>query len=418
MTDNTIDSNKSQKYIVPIGPQHPALKEPGHFEFTVDGEIVVDASIRLGYVHRGVEKAAENRTWTQVLYLVERVCGICSHAHGTAFIQNAEALAGIEIPPRAKVIRAIAGEIERLHSHLLWLGVAAHEGGFDAMFMYSWRDREIVMDILENFFGNRVNYSVNIPGGVKEDITPEFADQLRKKLDFLEKRLKHYLDVVNTDATFRARTVNIGTLGKEEMSRLGATGPTARSAGITRDIRVDRPYSGFDIYPINMILDDHGDLNARFVVRLKECFESIRYIRDVLDKIPEGELAVKFPRKIPTGESMSSVEAPRGELFYFVRSNGTESPDRVKVRTASLCNWGTIVSAVAKGHKLADMPMILAGIDPCFSCNDRMVNIVGKGKDAQLWTWEQLRKYSIEYHAMQEGFNVTDCGIEQLREEK
>jgi NADH-quinone oxidoreductase subunit D len=122
--------------------------------------------------------------------------------------------------------------------------------------------------------------------------------------------------------TFRARTVNIGTLGKEEMTRLGATGPTARSAGITRDIRVDRPYSGFDIYPINMILDDHGDLNARFVVRLKECFESIRYIRDVLEKIPEGELSVKFPRKIPAGESMSSVEAPRGELFYFVRSNG------------------------------------------------------------------------------------------------
>ena len=128
-----------------------------------------------------------------------------------------------------------------------------------------------------------------------------------------------------------------------------ATGPTARSAGITRDIRVDRPYSGFDIYPINMILDDHGDLNARFVVRLKECFESIRYIRDVLEKIPEGELSVKFPRKIPAGESMSSVEAPRGELFYFVRSNGTENPDRVKVRTASLCNGGQLYPQSQKG---------------------------------------------------------------------
>ncbi len=399
-SENMNNENQSapQKYIVPIGPQHPALKEPGHFEFTVEGEIVVDASIRLGYVHRGIEKAAEKRTWAQTMYLVERVCGICSHAHGTALIESAEALAGLEIPPRARVIRSIAGEIERLHSHLLWLGVAAHEGGFDAMFMYSWRDREIVMDILEKFFGNRVNYSVNLPGGVKEDITAEFSDELLEKLDYLEKRMYYYMSVVDTDITFRSRTVNIGKLSKDEMTKLGATGPTARSAGIPRDIRVDRPYSGFDLFPINIVLDDRGDLNARFVVRLKECLESIRYIREVLPQIPEGELSVKFPRKVPAGEYSFSVEAPRGELFYYVRSNGTENPDRVKVRTASLCNWGTIVSAVAKGHRLADMPMILAGIDPCFSCNDRMVVINGGSKNPQVWTWEQLRKYGVEYY--------------------
>lgn len=387
-----------KKYIVPIGPQHPALKEPGHFEFTVEGEIVVDASIRLGYVHRGVEKAAESRNWTQVLYLVERVCGICSHSHGTAFIQCAEKLAGVELPPRAKAVRCIAGEIERLHSHLLWLGVAAHEGGFDALFMYSWRDREIVMDILENFFGNRVNYSVNIPGGVKEDITQEFIDGVSPNLDYLEKRMKFYLDLINTDVTFRMRTVDIGRINFDESASLGATGPTARASGIRRDIRVDRPYDGYDLFPITLVTDDRGDLNARFVVRIKECLKSIEYIRHVMAHIPEGELTTKMPRKIPTGEYMASVEAPRGELFYFVRSNGTEMPDRVKIRTASLCNWGTVVSSVAKGYRLADMPMILAGIDPCFSCNDRMVKINFGNRNPEIWTWDQLRKYGNNFY--------------------
>ena len=387
-----------QKYIVPIGPQHPALKEPGHFEFTVDGEIVIDATVRLGYVHRGIEKAAESRTWAQVLYLVERVCGICSDAHGTAYAQCVEKIAGVEIPPRAKAIRCIGAEIERLHSHFLWLGVAAHEGGFDSMFMYSWRDRELVMEILEEFFGNRVNYSVNVLGGVKEDITNEYSDELLKKLEYLEKRINFYLDVVNTDVTFRARTVDIGTISKEEGDKLGATGPTVRASGVPRDMRINRPYCGYDMYSLNMILDDRGDLNARFVVRLKECLESIRFIREVLGNLPQSELAVKIPRAVPAGEAMGSVEAPRGELFYYVRSTGGQSPDRVKVRTASLCNWGTVVASVAKGHKLADMPMILAGIDPCFSCNDRMVVINGGQKDSRVWTWEQLRKYGIEYY--------------------
>lgn len=398
INQNASQPTAAKKYVVPIGPQHPALKEPGRFEFTVDGEIVIDASIRLGYVHRGIEKATESRSWVQNLYLVERVCGICSHSHGTAYAQTVEKIAGIELPPRAKAIRCIAGEIERLHSHLLWLGVAAHEGGFDSMFMYSWRDRELVMEILESFFGNRVNYSVNVLGGVKEDITPELADKLCKDLDYLEERMKVYLNVVNTDTTFRARTVGIGQLNKEEMAREGATGPTARASGVERDTRLLRPYDGYDIFPIPMVIDERGDLNARFVVRLKECLTSIQYIRDVLARLPEGELNVKFPRVVPEGEGMTSVEAPRGELFYYIRSLGGQSPDRVKVRTASICNWGTIIACVAKGHHLADMPMILAGIDPCFSCNDRMVEIHDNSKNSRVWTWEQLRKYGIAYY--------------------
>jgi NADH-quinone oxidoreductase subunit D len=391
------ESVKKNKFIVPIGPQHPALKEPGHFEFTVDGEIVSKATARLGFVHRGIEKACEQRNYIQDLYLVERVCGICSHVHATAFALGVEKLAAVTAPPRAQAIRTLTAELERVHSHLLWLGVAAHEGGFDTLFMFSWRDREVVMDILEAFSGSRVNYSVNIIGGVKVDVTDPIKDQIYKGIDYLEERTKHYLKVVVEEETFLGRTRNVGTMTLEQAELLGAVGPTARASGVKRDIRVESPYAAYPDFPINLITETRGDLEARFVVRINELFESYRLIRELLDHMPEGELATRMPRKIPAGETISRVEAPRGELFYYLKSNGTDMPERVKIRTPSLCNWGT-VTEIAVGHKLADMPMILAGIDPCFSCNDRMVQVNQNTKDSQLWSWEDLRQYGIEYY--------------------
>lgn len=385
------------KFVVPIGPQHPALKEPGHFEFTVDGEIVTGASVRLGYVHRGIEKGAEDRTWTQNLYLMERICGICSHVHASSYALGVENLAGVVSPPRSKAIRQIMAELERIHSHMLWLGVAAHEGGFDALFMYSWRDRETVMDLLEKVSGNRVHYSANVLGGVKFDITKELADEIRKGLDFLEKRNRHYLNIVMTDETLIARTRGIGTMSKETVEALGAVGPTARASGSERDLRIDAPYCLYHEFPVKLVNHTAGDLHARFIVRIEELFESMRNIRLVLDNMPESELAVKVPRRIPAGEVFSRVEAPRGELFYFLVSGGGDKPERVRMRTPSLCNWGTI-TAVAVGHKLADMPMILSGIDPCFSCNDRLVTVRRNHHDPEVWTWEQLRRYGVEYY--------------------
>ncbi len=387
---------KQEKFIVPIGPQHPALKEPGHFEFSVDGEIVTGANLRLGFVHRGIEKATESRSYVQDLYLMERVCGICSNIHSTVFAQGVEKLAGVTITPRAQAIRTMMLELERIHSHFLWLGVAAHEGGFDTLFMYSWRDRETVMDLLEGLSGNRVNYSSNVLGGVKFDVSAEQAAQIRKGMDFLEERTKYYLDVVTTDRTFLGRTSGVGMMTKEQADTLGAVGPTARASGVVRDVRIDAPYAAYPDFPVNLVLDDGGDLEARFVVRIKELFESYRVIRLILDNMPEGELTVRMPRRIPEGEIVSRGEAPRGELFYYIRSNGTDKPDRVKVRTPSLCNWSTITS-VAVGHKLADMPMLLVGIDPCFSCNDRMIT-VNQPNSSQTWTWEDLRRHGIEYY--------------------
>jgi len=390
----SLDTNK---FIIPIGPQHPALKEPANFEFWVDGEIVTGASVRLGYVHRGIEKGAEARTWTQNLYLMERICGICSHVHATAYTLAVEKLAGIQAPPRANAIRQLMAELERIHSHMLWLGVAAHEGGFDSLFMYSWRDRETVMDLLEKISGNKVHYSANLLGGVKFDITPELADDIRKGLTYLEERNKFYMDVVMGDETFIGRTRDIGTMAKDRAELLGAIGPTARASGIARDIRVDAPYVTYNDFPVVVQTHTAGDLHARFIVRINETFEAIRVIRMILDGLPTGDLTVRFPRRIPAGEAISRVEAPRGELLYFVESEGGDKPSRVKVRTPSLCNWSTVL-ALAIGLKLADMPMLLSGIDPCFSCNDRSVAVRTGKSDAQTWSWEQFRQYGIENH--------------------
>jgi ech hydrogenase subunit E len=286
--------------------------------------------------------------------------------------------------------------LERIHSHMLWLGVAAHEGGFDTLFMFSWRDRETVMDLLEGITGNRVNYSANILGGVKCDIGEKQVDQIRRGVDFLEERTKYYMKVVTTDETFLGRTRGVGTIPRKQAEALGIVGPTARASGVPDDIRVDSPYLVYTEHPVHRQVAEAGDLEARFVVRLNELFDSYRLVRELLDHIPAGELATRMPRRVPAGETITRVEAPRGELFYYIKSNGTDTPERVKVRTPSLCNWSAI-SAAAVGHKLADMPMLLVSIDPCFSCNDRMVVVQDKA-EAQTWSWEDLRRYGIEYY--------------------
>lgn len=395
----------SERFVIPIGPQHPALKEPGHFEFTVEGEIVTSASVRLGYAHRGIEKGTESRNWTQNLYLLERICGICSHIHATAYAVGVEELAEVEVPPRAQAIREVIAELERIHSHLLWLGVAAHDAGFDTLFMYTWRDRETVMDSLETLSGNRVHYSANVLGGVKFDITDESAIAVLKGLAYLEERTRHYLTVIEEDAFFLQRTRGIGRMSREEALRLGVVGPTARASGVTRDVRVDSPYIAYGDFPVQLKTLAEGDLEARFLVRLHELLESYRVIRELLSAMPEGELATKrMPRKLKPGEAISRVEAPRGELFYFIRSNGGESPDRIKVRTPTLCNMGSVLNQTV-GQNLADVPMILVGIDPCFSCNDRAVTIREnyKGHGPNIWTWDDLRRYGIDYYRRQMG---------------
>lgn len=384
---------------IPVGPQHPALKEPAHFLFTVDGEVVKDAELRLGYNHRGIEKACESRSYIKCLYLIERICGICSHSHTTCFAQGVEEILGLDIPPRAKYIRTIVAELERIHSHLLWLGVAGHEVGFDTLFMYTWRDRELVQDVLEDISGNRVNYAINTIGGVRRDLDRRQVELTLETMDVLEARTKYYQKVATTESTFVARCKGVGALPTALARELCAVGPMARASGVSYDVRRDDPYAAYAEMPFNVITVDSCDVLGRAVVRVLELYESYKIVRHALRGLPDGAIAVKAPRKVPAGEAVSKYEAPRGEDIHYIRADGGETPERVKVRAPTMANLPAVIESL-KGGYIADIPITVASIDPCFSCTDRAVVL----KDARsggerVMRWEDLQSYAARWHA-------------------
>lgn len=384
---------------IPIGPQHPALKEPENFTIVLDGERVVDVDIRIGYTHRGIEKLMESRTYTQNLYLVERICGICSYAHVVNFVQNVEEVLGLQIPKRAEYIRTLVLELERLHSHFLWLGVAGHEIGFDTLFMYTWQDREVVQDLLELISGNRVNYAMNTVGGVRRDLNADQIKKILEGMDYLEKRAQYYKEVAINEKTILARAEGVGILKPDVAKRLSAVGPTARASGINVDIRRDDPHASYSETPFDVITTDTCDVLGRVVVRVLEIFEAIKIVRYLMNNLPAGEILVKAPRKVPEGEAISHLEAPRGEDLHYLRSNGTEKPERYKVRTPTLANLPA-VAEMLKGTYLADVPIIVAAIDPCMGCMDRVLLVKDTNKKpGEVIEWEQLRNYGIKWYA-------------------
>jgi len=386
----------AKNVVIPVGPQHPALKEPANFSLTLQGEKILESTIRVGYNHRGIEKACEERTYVQDMYLIERICGICSHSHSTAFIQAVEEIAGLEMPGRGLYIRTLVAELERVHSHLLWLGVAGHEVGFDTLMMYTWRDREIVMDLLQVLTGNRVNYGINTIGGVRRDVTKEQLDDVMKGTQTLEERTKYYIELATQEPTLIQRLSGVGVLKPEDAVNLGAVGPVARASGVARDARKEDPYAVYADLEFNLITDNHNDVFGRAVVRLLELMESYKMIRQLVTKMPDGPIAAKAPRKIPAGEAISRYEAPRGEDVHYVKANGTEKPERVKVRAPTLANIQAVTKMLENGQ-LADMPIVVAAIDPCFSCTDRAIEIVSPDGPGIL-VWKDLREWSIEWY--------------------
>lgn len=380
-------------YQVPIGPQHPALKEPENFLLTVDGEQIIDAKIRLGYVHRGGEKALENRTYVQGMYLIERICGICAMAHQLCYVNNLESMMDIEAPPRAHYIRTVVAELERIHSHLLWLGVAAHEIGFDTMFMYVWRDREHSLDLMEMMTGNRVLHAANTLGGVRRDITPEMMPKLKKGAAYLRERAEYYKKLCLAERTILKRALGVGILSTKDAIELCAVGPTTRASNVKRDVRKYDPYSAYDEIPFNLITYDLCDVAARVLVRIDEVIEAANIIEYAIDHLPSGPIGVKAPRSIPTGESVSLVEAPRGEDIHYCKSNGTDKPERYKVRAPTLGNWASMRKMLIGGY-VADVPIVIAAIDPCMSCTDRVAFIDANSGKNWVWSTEQIKKYS------------------------
>jgi NADH-quinone oxidoreductase subunit D len=392
---------------IPVGPQHPSLKEPESFNITLEGERIMIAEVKLGYNHRGLEKAAEDRTFIQDIHLIERVCGICSHAHSSAYVMCVEEIAGVKVPPRANHIRTLIGELERLHSHLLWLGVAGHEIGFDTLLMYTWRDREPVMDLLAMLTGNRVNYGINTIGGVRRDVTPAHLDQVLKVVDVVEERVKYYVDLVQTDATLAQRLTKVGYLPHEDAVRLGAVGPTGRASGVDRDIRRDDPYFSYDQVQFQVVTDAHEDVYGRTLVRVGELLQSLSIIRQIARSMPDGPVKAKVSRKIPAGEATVRYEAPRGENLHYVRSTGGDKPDRVKVRAPTLAN-SAAVAKMMEHNNLADVPVIIAAIDPCFSCTDRAIRVddLSRGS-SEVLTWKELRRRSVDWWREQGGVDFT-----------
>lgn len=358
-------------YIVPIGPYHPALEEPIHAKLYTEGEVIKDAEVFVGYNHRGIEKLATERNAIQTLVLVERVCGICSHSHALTYAMCVENINGIEVPKRGQYIRVITAELERLHSHFLWLGIACHIIGHDSMFMHIWDERELVMDLLEKMTGNRVNYAMVTVGGARRDIDDGLRRELLEACDKLKAPLDRITEIALTDKTIAMRTKGVGVLPKEDALRMGAVGPHARASGVKVDVRKDAPYSSYEDFDFDVPVVESGDVFARVVVRALECYESIKIIRQALENLPATPINLGNKLiKIQPGQAVCRHEAPRGQLSHMVVGDGSFNNHRVSIHVPSYKNTPT-VPFMLRGNTVADAGLIIASIDPCFSCLDR-----------------------------------------------
>ena len=365
-------TSNNKRTVIPIGPYHPLQEEPEHFLLYVEGEKVVDIDWMAGYNHRGIEKLAERMTYDQITFLVERVCGICSTSHPIAFTNAVEDLCGIEIPERAKYITTIIGELERLHSHLLWLGLAGHYLGYDTVWMWAWKYREPVLDIMEAVTGNRNNYAMMKPGGVRRDIDNEDIPTILKMVDELTPKVDLLLKAVQDDPVIHARTKGVGILSVADARAYGAVGPTARASGVDIDVRRDHPYAAYNLVEWKVITAQNGDVYDKAAVRLLEMFESISIIKQCLErlKVTGGPIDACI-KEVPPGPGLGHGEAPRGEVFHYIISDGTNSPVRHKIRAPSFCNVPTF-KATCIGETVADVALILAAVDPCYCCTERM----------------------------------------------
>lgn len=359
-----------EKITIPIGPQHPLLKEPLSLLIDIMGEKVLGGDLRLGYVHRGIEKLAQTRNYVQNIPLIERVCGICSHVHTTTYCYAVEKLLGIEIPARAQYIRALMCELERIHSHLLWLGILCKHIGLDTIFMHTWHDREMVLDIMEELSGGRVSHAANKIGGVRFDLDQDHGPMVVRILSELRVEIEKLRDVVMYEPTIRARTQGVAPLSAEEIKQFGIVGPIARASGVDVDFRRDDPLPPYDRLKFSVVINQAGDAWARTLVRVEEIVESMQLCEQILQDLPEGPVEVRASRRVPAGQVLVRAEAPRGELIYFLRSDNSDFPARLKIRTPSLTALSILPKQLSE-IQVADIPVVVAGVDLCIACADR-----------------------------------------------
>jgi membrane-bound hydrogenase subunit alpha len=404
------EETKKATYTIPVGPIHPALKEPIRLALTVDGEEIVDVDIFAGQVHRGIEWLGMNRNNPiQTIYLSERICGICNICHPFAFVMAVEHATGITPPARAEYIRTIIAEMERIHSHLLWAGIAAHEIGFDTIFYLAWRVREEIMDLIEYVTGNRITKAMFQIGGVRRDITEEQFPRIRQSLDYYKSLFDKLKRVFLDDMTIQMRTKNVGVLKREDALKLLAVGPTARASGVPKDVRQDQPYAAYADLDIKAMTPDMvtgtvvGDVYDRIIVRLLEVKQAIEIIEQCLEKMPPGPILAQPKTALllktltqAEGEGIGRAEAPRGEVIHYVRLEAGQSTLATwKVRAPTYVNLMS-VPTILKGMQIADVPITFASLDPCMSCTNRVVvtdRAVGR---KSVMDYEELHRLSVE----------------------
>jgi len=372
MTTSNLEEREISFMVIPFGPQHPAS---GHFHAKVkcNGEEVLDLVAYPGYLHRGLEKLMEYRTHVQNAMLAERICILDPFSNDLAYVNVTEMAAGIEAPPRAKFIRSIMAELGRILSHVTWIGVISSALGLESGTRISWGDREKIIRIQEMVTGGRIYPCYYVPGGVRRDLSQEHIDEIYKVLDYIEKALKLYDDLVFYNTTFMARMENVGTLSKNDAIALGATGPNLRASGVATDVRIDEPYDAYPYVNVEVVTKEKGDSYARALCRRGEIIASISIIRQLLEKIPAGEFRVKWPmtKKLPAGETYFCCEAARGELCFHMVSDGSDKPYRVKIRGPSFSHTLSIFPHLVRGAQLADVPAIYWSLDPCPADMDR-----------------------------------------------
>lgn len=361
------------KTIIPVGPYHPLQEEPELFKLYCDGEIVTDIEWETGYNHRGIEKINESKTFEQIFFVVERICGICSTSHPFAYANAMEEIAHVTVPDRANYIRSIVAELERIHSHLLWVGLAGHFIGYNTVFMWAWKYREPVLDLFEIITGNRNSYAMFKIGGVRRDIEEKDFSTILKILDALKPKVEMLMKAVIDDPVIHMRTKGIGILTKQDILDYCAVGPTARASGVDTDIRRDDPYAAYPLVNWEVIVQKEGDIFAKAVVRFLEIFQSVSIIEQCIEKMRKEkpvDIEVKV-KNIPEGDGSGRAEAPRGEVFHYVKTDGSNSPVRHKIRAPSYVNVATFKKSCI-GQTITDATLALAAVDPCYCCTERM----------------------------------------------
>lgn len=376
--------------ILPIGPVHPALKEPLRLKLKTRGEKVLEAEIDYGYVHRGIERVMKGKTWQKGIYLSERVCGICSYIHTQTFAETFERIAGEHAPLRAQYLRVLTNELDRIQSHLLanstYFKVLEHE----TLFMYMLYLREPIMDAIELLTGNRVNMGWNVVGGVKMDINQSHMDSIMKIILDLEEQYDRYVEMFDHGPMMSLRSRDVGKMTREEAIKARAVGPIGRASGLKHDLR-EQHHTYRDHIDFKVIWRKEQDNYARTMNRFDEITESIKIIKQVIENLPPGDVRKQIT--IPAGYGEWRNEAPRGEVTYMIETNGNLIKN-VSIRTPSIMNIDACAKYMLKDvATVADAIATYASVDPCIACTERVV-IVDKTGESQEYVYPD---YNIPY---------------------